>query len=582
MTQELVIKFLQRKREVDFTSLYREFDAKSVNSRKALKYIIEKLQAEERIFMNPRTLKIYYGKKKDNPDKRASRPPRFSKDDTPRVQYEGAEKDLILIKEKHQLPNDFPVAIEQELKNNVWENSPSLERHREDLRSLFVITIDGADSKDLDDAVSISKSLFGTWELGVHIADVSYYVPQHTVLDTEAYARANSYYFINKVTPMLPQTLSNDLCSLNPNEEKKAMSIFIKFDNKGQVKGYRITPSLIKTSHRMTYDRVEEIIKTGEEKDSTLLKNVKLMDNLFRILHNKRIVNGSVDFSFKEKKIVLDDNDEPTKIYQKERQDSERLIEEFMLAANQAAGDFLSKKGLGLYRVHDIPPSEKYLKLKNFAAKRGYVLPEVPTPKDMQKFIDSLEGSPLKMSGEILTLRSMAQAVYQQENIGHFGLGFELYAHFTSPIRRYADLVVHRLIKYYLFKDEFNKAPYTTTELDKIGTHISAQERIAMEAERDLYKIKSVRYIKPMEGEIVKGMISSVAHFGIFIEMENSGVEAMIRYTDMKDYITFDEDELMAYNRKKTKIYKLGMPITVRIAKVNIERGFIDAEEITE
>lgn len=583
LTHEVVFKYLKTMKEVDISTLYKQFSVYRDPKRKAVRKILEKLQQEDKIFIHPRTNKIYLGKKRNIPEKK-KHSGSFVKtnNETQRIaiRYEMADQDVPLIKEKYQLPNDFTESIYQELQNQIWKKSTSIEQYRVDLRDLFIITIDGADSKDLDDAVSISKSLLGTWELGVHIADVSYYVPQHSELDKEAFERANSYYFINKVTPMLPQALSNDLCSLNPNEEKKAMSIFIKFDSKGNVKSYRIVPSIIKTSYRMTYDRVEEIIKGDNEKDPKLSKTIGLMNKLFRILHHKRMVNGSVDFNFKEKKIVLDENDEPIKIYQKDRQDSERLIEEFMLIANQMAGKFLTESGLGLYRVHDIPPSEKYQRLKNFAAKRGYILPEIPRPKDLQEFIDSLMDSPLQMSGEILTLRSMAQAVYQQQNIGHFGLGFELYAHFTSPIRRYADLVVHRLIKYYLFQNIFSKAPYTSDNLDKIGAHISAQERIAMEAERDLYKIKSVRYIKPYEGEIKQGIISSVANFGIFIEIQDTGIEAMIRYADMKEYMSFNEEELYAYNRNRTKVFKLGDPITIKITKVNVERGFIDAEEI--
>ena len=591
MRDQDILEYINKKRNVSFAIIYKKFDVETPQQKKDVKTIIQQLQDQGNISIDPKSNRIVASSDTQGASRNSA--PRFNnsrtgapkktfgKDDRPMVRYtDDPEQDLVLIKDKFQIPGDFIPAIGQEIVNKIWDNQESIEKHREDLRDLFVITIDGADSKDLDDAVSVSKSLFGAWELGVHIADVSHYVPQQSALDVEALARANSYYFINKVTPMLPQELSNDLCSLNPHAEKKAMSVFITFDNQGNVKKYRFLPSVIKTNHRMTYDRVEEMMKGDSDKDATLVKNINLMSKLFRILHTKRMGNGSVDFNFKEKKIVLDEHQLPTKIYQKDRQDSERLIEEFMLAANQAAGDFLTNNGLGLYRVHDIPPSEKYQKLKNFAAKRGYKLPDVPKPKDLQLFIDSLIDSPVQMSGEILTLRSMAQAVYQQENIGHFGLGFTLYSHFTSPIRRYADLVVHRLIKYYLFKNEFKNPPYKTEELDKIAAHISAQERVAMEAERDLFKIKSVRYMKPLEGETINGTISSVASFGLFVEDPATGVEAMIRFSEMKDYITFNEEELIASNRSKTKVFKIGMPLTIRIVKVNIERGFIDAEEV--
>ncbi|MGL4562187.1 MAG: RNB domain-containing ribonuclease, partial [Brevinema sp.] len=308
---------------------------------------------------------------------------------------------------------------------------------------------------------------------------------------------------------------------------------------------------------------------------------IKLMDQLFRILNKKRMTDGTVDFNFRERKVKLDELGNPIKIYRKDRLDSERLIEEFMLSANQAAGDFLTKKGLGLYRIHDVPPPEKYTNLRKFAAKRGVNLPEVPKPNDIQDFILSLANSPIQMSGEILALRSMAQASYHYENIGHFGLGFEKYAHFTSPIRRYADLIVHRIIKHFLFSSD-KPSIYPENVLGVISQHISAQERIAMEAERDLMKIKSVRYMEPFVGEIFDGTISSIANFGIFIEMNDTGIEALIRFAEMDEFIIFNEEELTAQNRSGSKKYFLGKPIKICITKVNTERGFIDAIEYIE
>lgn len=504
-----------------------------------------------------------------------------STDMRPKIKFSDADQDVAIISQKYSLPKEFSYLIKQEIKNRYWEENQHCETYREDLTNHFVITIDGADSKDLDDAVSISKSFFGKWTLGVHIADVSFYVFKNSGLDKEALSRANSYYLIDTVIPMLPKELSNDLCSLNPHEHKKTMTIFIDFDSKGNIIDYRIVPSVIKSSYRMTYDRVEEIIQGSPEKDSKLRKTIKKMDKLFRVLNKKRMQDGSVEFNFKEKKIKLDSLGNPVKIYQKDRLDSERLIEEFMLAANQAAGDFLTKKGLGLFRVHDVPPAEKYINLRKFAAKRGVALPEVPKPQDIQNFITSLANSSVQMSGEILALRSMAQASYQRENIGHFGLGFQKYAHFTSPIRRYADLIVHRLIKYFLFTP--NEVPiYTTESLDRIATHISSQERVALEAERDLAKIKSVRYMSSCVGEVFDGIVSSVTSFGIFIEMKYTGIEALIRYSEIDDFMVFDEEQLIARNKSGSKIYALGSPIKICITKVDVERGFIDAVEFIE
>ncbi len=578
MTQQTLLTFLNKKRQTSLSTIYTQFNCTTPKSKKRVKTLLTALDEQKLLSYNTKTSRVTV-QGGDTQKKRRKQPAaQYSYSNSRVFRYtENPMDDLKIIKEKYDIPRDFLPLITKEVEDKVWEKTA--DDPREDLRESFIITIDGADSKDLDDAVSISKSLFGTWELGVHIADVSHYVPQNTALDIEAKHRANSYYFINKVTPMLPKELSNELCSLNPNEEKKTMSIFIKFDRDGNVKSYRITPSVIKSSYRMTYDRVEEIIKGASEKDQKLRKNILMMNQLFRILNKKRLQSGGVDFNFREKKIILDDDGNPVKVYQKDRQDSERLIEEFMLAANQAAGEFLTKNGMGLYRVHDIPPSEKYSKLQNFAAKIGYKLSTVPDSKDLQKFIASLDGLPMQMSGEILALRSMAQAVYQQDNIGHFGLGFELYSHFTSPIRRYADLVVHRLIKYYLFKK--GKPPYTSDELDSIAGHISSQERIAMEAERDLFKIKSVRFMKSKEGQTLKGKISSVANFGVFLEDADTGIEAMMRYTDMPNYMIFDENSLTAYNRNRTIVYSIGMAVEFRIVKVNIEKAFIDADNLT-
>ncbi|MGL4393778.1 MAG: ribonuclease R family protein [Brevinema sp.] len=592
---ERIQKYLIKKEITKLDNLYRHFNIVKDHDQKRIKEILQefhdsgliKLDLNRQVVKIPNFASTPHGKrerhdKHSRDDKRSYRKSSTDMNMKPRVSFGEAHTDVTVVSEKYSLPNRrFPLAVEKEIASPDWDSQNSHEKHRQDLRNLFVMTIDGADSKDLDDAVSISKSFFGKWTLGVHIADVSYYVSKNSELDKEAQIRANSYYLIDTVIPMLPEALSNELCSLNPHTDKKSMTIFMDFDNNGTMTDYRITPSVINSNYRMTYDRVEEIMQGSPEKDTELKKNVKMMEKLFRILNKKRMNDGTVDFNFRERKVKLDEKGLPVKVYQKDRLDSERLIEEFMLAANQAAGDFLTKKGLGLYRIHDVPPAEKYVNLQKFAAKRGVKLPEVPTPKDIQKFVSSLANTPIQMSGEILALRSMAQAAYSRQNVGHFGLGFAKYAHFTSPIRRYADLIVHRLIKYFLF-DSAKPAIYTENSLDTIAQHISSQERVAMEAERDLMKIKCVRYMEPFVGQVFDGVVSSVASFGIFIEMKDTGIEAMIRYSDMDDYIVFNEEELTASNRNGTKKYFLGKPIRITITKVNSERGFIDAAEFFE
>ncbi|MGL5722861.1 MAG: ribonuclease R family protein [Brevinema sp.] len=572
MDQQMIIRFLSDKKEVGLIDLYNKFSVKSPKAKTALHGMLSTWERCGALRFNKATKsivivspsKFVQGKSRSSaPGDKIARPP---------IRLEGVEQDLPLIIQRYDLPKKFSSAVLQEIDAQDWEKQPDLPR--EDLKDLFIITIDGSDSKDLDDAVHVKRTANG-YELGVHIADVSHYVAPSSALDNEARTRANSYYLINTVLPMLPPALSNDLCSLNPQTEKRTMSIFMDFSAEGFMRGYRICASTICTRYRMTYDRVQEIMDGASENDAELAENIGLMAELFQLLLQNRLSKGSIDFNFKEKKIVLDDEGLPTKVYLKDRQNSERLIEEFMLSANIAAATFLHDKGLGVYRVHDTPPPEKYTNLKAFAAKQGIKLPDVPKPKDLQTFLLGLKDSPMLASAEILTLRSMSQAVYQAENIGHFGLGFTFYTHFTSPIRRYADLLVHRLIKYFLYGVG---TPYELAWLEKTCTYISGMERTAMEAERDFFKIKAVRYMKPLEGQDLTGAISSVAAFGIFVEVDNTGIEAMVRYSDMKGYVVFDEVSLSA--KAGNKIYRLGDPAKIRLTRVNVERGFIDAEFI--
>ncbi|MGL5253890.1 MAG: ribonuclease R family protein [Brevinema sp.] len=570
MDQQMIIRFLSDKKEVELTELYNKFSIKSPKAKTALHGMLNtwercgalRFNKAKKSIVIVNASKFSQGKSHSSGD-RVARPP---------IRLEGVEKDLPLIIQRYDLPKHFSSAVLQEIEAKDWEKYQ--DPPREDLKDLFVITIDGSDSKDLDDAVHVKKTDNG-YELGVHIADVSHYVAPSSALDNEARVRANSYYLINTVLPMLPPTLSNDLCSLNPQTDKRTMSIFMDFSPEGFMRGYRICASTIRTRYRMTYDRVQEIMDGASEQDPELAENITLMAELFELLLQNRLNRGSIDFNFKEKKIILDEDGLPTKVYLKDRQNSERLIEEFMLSANIAAANFLYDKGLGVYRVHDTPPPEKYANLKAFAAKQGIKLPDVPKPKDLQTFLLGLKDSPMLASAEILTLRSMAQAVYQAENIGHFGLGFTFYTHFTSPIRRYADLLVHRLIKYFLYG---MGSPYELSWLEKTCTYISGMERVAMEAERDFFKIKAVRYMKPLEGQELTGAISSVASFGIFVEVDNTGIEAMVRYSDMKGYVVFDEVSLSA--KAGNISYRLGDPAKIRLTRVNVERGFIDAEFI--
>ncbi|MFN3659895.1 MAG: ribonuclease R family protein, partial [Brevinematales bacterium] len=421
------------------------------------------------------------------------------REDGKRKNYDASE-DFEYILDVHHIRRDFPpkaLAQAEGISGKIPEKEIA---SRLDLRREMIFTIDGPDAKDLDDAVSIKRTSTG-WKLGVHIADVSYYVPKYSPLDKEAFKRGNSFYFINRVVPMFPEKLSNGLCSLNPHEDRLTMSVIMDVDKTGYVTRYRIVPSIIHSQYRLTYPQVESVLQ-GETTipDKRLQESLMEMNQLFRLLREKRIREGSIDFDFREQKCELNEWDEPVKFWFKERLDAERLIEEFMLLANQVVAKFLSEKTeYAMYRVHEEPEEEKLKSFLAMALRFGYKFRThiLPPPQELQRLLEEMKGKPYQELLNQMLLRSMQQARYQNENLGHYGLGFEYYTHFTSPIRRYADLTVHRLVKACL---GIAKISYKDKELAAIANHVSKQERVAMEAEREFYKIKSVRYMQGKEG----------------------------------------------------------------------------------
>jgi ribonuclease R len=486
--------------------------------------------------------------------------------------------DVIRVIEKYEIRSEFPPAVIREAEEIPSEIPDSEIARREDLRNVFVVTIDGADAKDLDDAVSIRKIAHG-WELGVHIADVSYYAAPGSKLDREANKRANSFYFINKVIPMFPKNLSNGICSLNPQEDRLTLSVFMEIDPDGRVGKYRLAESVIHSNHRLTYDWVQAFLDGNEETtDSALAENLREMNVLFRVLHRRRLSDGGIDFDFQEQKCRLDDNDEPVKLWLKDRQDSERLVEEFMLIANQTVAKFLGGRGDALYRTHGEPDPEKMDGFLRIALKFGhkvYGYP-LPDPRELQKILDESKGHSHAVLVNQVLLRSMQQARYTTENIGHYGLGFEFYTHYTSPIRRYADLVVHRLIKSALAGKK-PSAVYTRGEMDEIADHISKVERVAVESERELYKIKAIRFMESKVRQRFSGVITGVTEFGIFVQIKLFGVEGLVRYQDLEDdYYEFDPANYCAVGRRKRKTYTMGDPVRIRVKRVNVEKGFLD------
>jgi ribonuclease R len=490
-----------------------------------------------------------------------------------------AADDFRAILEKYKIREKFPsrVLCESEVIPERIDTRDIL--NRLDLRRELVFTIDGEDAKDLDDAVSIEKLSDG-WKLGVHIADVSYYVKKDSLLDREARRRANSFYFITRVVPMFPEKLSNGICSLNPGVDRLTLSIIMEIDRTGTVIKYSLHESIIHTSYRLTYEKVQDYIDGKEAYPSPeLKKSLTQMNELYQILYKKRIREGALDLDFREQKCVLDERSEPVKFWLKDRLASERIIEEFMLVANRITAKFLGEKGISIYRIHSEPTAEKIQDFVRLALKLGhkiYGVP-VPSPVELQRVLDESRNMPHKELVSQLLLRSMQQARYDTDNIGHFGLGFEYYTHFTSPIRRYADLIVHRLIKNYISKNKKDSAVYSKDELRKIADHISTMERVAMESERDFYKIKSIRFMESKVHKKFDGIITGVSSFGIFVQIRIFGVEGLVRYRDMSDdYYYYDEKNYCAIGKKSKRKYTLGDRVNITVKKVNVEKGFLD------
>lgn len=484
--------------------------------------------------------------------------------------------------------NDLPLAFEP----NVIEASKKVPKTirkdeltgRRDLRDRPIVTIDGEDAKDLDDAVYVQQLGKDEYLLGVYIADVSYYVKEDSVLDKEAYSRGTSVYLVDRVLPMLPERLSNGICSLNAGEDRLAMGCEMHIDGAGQIKHYEIFPAVIHVRHRLSYNIVREMLAGDTEKCAKyadILDMVQLMDRLRGILHAKREKRGSIDFDLPEQKVILDENLKPVEIVQRIHGNAEALIEEFMLAANETVAWHMSKqKWPFIYRVHDLPNEEKMQDLARLLANFNvkFVAKEEMKPLDIQKAVKAMEGRPEERLVNTVALRSMKQAVYQTENVGHFGLAAEYYTHFTSPIRRYPDLIVHRLLRQWMMDPAMNSAKFEqlTDKLDVIAEHSSIRERAAADAERATVELKKAEYMSAHIGEEFDGVISGVTAFGMFVELEN-GVEGLVHISSlMDDYYDFYEERYALIGTHTKKQYRLGDKVRIEVLQVNVAEVSID------
>jgi ribonuclease R len=489
--------------------------------------------------------------------------------------------DMLAIIRQYNLPTEFPQEVEYEAEDAVEDWQKEI-KNRPDLTGLATFTIDPADARDFDDAISIEKSN-GRYRLGVHIADVSHFVRGNTELDNEAFERGTSVYFPDRVIPMLPEVLSNDACSLRPNRKRLTYSLFMDFDENGNVKDYELYPAVIRSRARLSYDEVQKYFD-GVEVSSRVERvadSLTILRKLARTLLRRRQEAGSLDFDLPEAKIILDKKGNVIEIGNRIRTEAHRLVEEFMLAANrQVALHFFRNAQPTLFRVHDRPDMEKLEGFVYLVAGFGYrfaVSPQMPT-QDFSRFLKKVKGKPEEELINELLLRSMKKAVYQPENIGHFGLAFTHYLHFTSPIRRFPDLLVHRLLKN--LKD--GKYPVRLAQklpavLTNVGNQSSDRERRAMEAERTAVKAKQVAYMAGQVGSQYDGIISGVVNFGFFVRLVGPECEGLVRASTMDDdYYRFDEEGYQLVGRRQGKTYRLGDKVRVGVMRVDVEKREID------
>ena len=493
--------------------------------------------------------------------------------------------DILSVIRRYELAVEFPEEVYAEIEHLGTEVAEADKKGREDLRDLLTITIDGADAKDLDDAVSLKRLGNGNFELGVHIADVSHYVWENTALDKEAYARGTSVYLVDRVIPMLPHKLSNGICSLNPHVDRLALSCLMEVNGRGEVVSHRILESVINSDYRMTYTAVREILEDGApallEQYAEILPMLEDMEELRQILGEKRRKRGSVNFDLPESKIILDENGKPIDIKPYEKSIATNMIEEFMLVCNEtiAENSFWQEMPF-MYRSHQEPDEDKLEKMEQFLRGFGYYLRKKDGeihPRELQKVLQKAEETDEERIVTRMVLRSMMQARYTAENGGHFGLAAKYYCHFTSPIRRYPDLEIHRMIKKMLHGELDEKASaYYRRKMPDWAKHCSKQERVAEDAERDTDALKKVEFMEDKVGQIYEGIISGVTNWGIYVELPNT-IEGMVALSQMDDdYYEFDEKKMLVFGKRTKKSYRLGDKVVVSVAKVDRMMGTID------
>lgn len=498
--------------------------------------------------------------------------------------------DILSILLEHDIEPEFPENVLQELKK-IPDTIPDSEiAKRKDLRNLTTITIDGEDAKDLDDAISVEKIQDG-YRLGVHIADVSFYVRKGSAIDEEAYRRGTSVYVVDRVVPMLPHVLSNGICSLNPHVDRLTMTCMMDIDLTGEIKSYEIFPSVINTTERMTYTNVNKIFQKNAKvvkKYQHILMFCNHMQELSSIIRERRQLLGSIDFDTKEAKIIVNEKGKPTDIVLRERGEAERIIEDFMICANECVA--MHTRWLevpSMYRIHETPEPKKIREFARLAKNLGFPIhanAQSVFPKQLQDFLNSSRDAEEYPVLSSYLLRSMQKARYDAKCLGHFGLALENYTHFTSPIRRYPDLIVHRMLREYCFKQSHDVLKMEQDELwvEQCADHSSKQERKAVEAERDVDDMKKSEYMEKYIGCVYNGIISGITKFGMFVELENT-VEGLVHVSVMKDdHYHYDDNSRSLVGERSAKVYSMGQKVTIKVIDANHFKKQVDFELVAE